>query len=186
LAIEVTELYDRRRDLLDAEDLDDLGPESGHALEHALPQLRFSRDVEDSRAINRIEGGAIIIAGSGMCTGGRIRHHFKYNLWRPRNHVVIVGFQAHGTLGRMLVDGVRRVKLFGERIAIKAQIHTLGGFSAHAGQSQLLDWASGFRGHPDFYLVHGEPEAGDALAAALADGPGIRARCAEYKQTIDL
>ena len=186
MAIEVTQLYDRRRDLLDSEDLDDMGGESGGVLERALPQLRFSRDVEDSRAINRVEGGAIIIAGSGMCTGGRIRHHFKYNLGQRRNQVVIVGFQARGTLGRILVDGVRRVKLFGEQIAVKAQIHTLGGFSAHAGQSQLLDWASSFRGRPDFYLVHGEPEASDALAEALAAGPGIQARCAEFKQTIDL
>jgi metallo-beta-lactamase family protein len=108
-------------------------------------------------ALNKITSGAIIIAGSGMCTGGRIRHHFKHNLWRKNNHIVFTGFQAQGTLGRSLVDGAKQVKFMGQEFAVKAQIHTLGGFSAHAGQSQLLDWAGRFQGkQPRLYLVHGE------------------------------
>jgi len=110
-----------------------------------------------------------------MCNGGRIRHHFKYNLWRQDAHVIIVGFQAAGTLGRRLVDGVQKVKLLGSEVAVKASIHTLGGFSAHAGQTQLLDWAAAFRDRPAFHLVHGEPEAQQALAEALKQRLGIEA-----------
>ena len=109
-------------------------------------------------AINRIKSGAVIIAGSGMCTGGRIVHHFKHNLWRPECHVVFPGFQARGTLGRNIVDGASAVRVFHQRIAVKAQIHTLGGFSAHAGQSQLLDWVGHFAHRPALYLIHGERE----------------------------
>ena len=108
-------------------------------------------------ALNTITSGAIIIAGSGMCTGGRIRHHFKHNLWRENNHIVFTGFQAQGTLGRSLVDGAKRVRFMGQEFAVKSKVHTLGGFSAHAGQSQLLDWAGRFQGkRPHLYLVHGE------------------------------
>lgn len=118
-------------------------------------------------ALNHVKAGAIIIAGSGMCTGGRIRHHFKHRLWQKNTHVVFVGFQAKGTLGRILVNGVKKIKLFGQEIMVRAKIHTLGGFSAHAGQQQLLDWAAGFADNPRFYLVHGEPDALQALAKAL-------------------
>ena len=108
-------------------------------------------------AINRISSGAIIIAGNGMCTGGRIVHHFKNQLWRNNTHVIIVGFQAKGGTGRALVDGATHVNILGNNIAVKAKIHTLGGFSAHADQSQLLDWAGEFNDpKPELYLVHGE------------------------------
>lgn len=115
-------------------------------------------------AINRIESGAIIIAGSGMCNGGRIRHHLKHNLWRSKAHVIIVGYQAIGTPGRALVDGAKTFRVVGEEIAVKASIHTLGGFSAHASQSQLLDWASKFKKiRPKLYLIHEEDRAKEAL-----------------------
>jgi metallo-beta-lactamase family protein len=124
-----------------------------------LPPLHFSRTPEESMHINKISGGAIVIAGSGMCSGGRIRHHLKNNLWRNNTHIIIVGFQAQGTLGRALVDGAERVSIFGKEIAVNASIHTLGGFSAHADQGQLLDWAGHFsEPRPDLYLVHGELE----------------------------
>jgi metallo-beta-lactamase family protein len=120
-------------------------------------------------AINRVKSGAIIIAGSGMCTGGRIAHHFKHNLWREDCHVVFPGFQARGTPGRAIVDGASTVKMLHQRIAVKAQIHTLGGFSAHAGQSQLLDWVSHFDHHPELYLVHGELEKMQVLQQTLRE-----------------
>ena len=120
-------------------------------------------------ALNRLKGGAIIIAGSGMCTGGRIRHHLKHNLWRRNAHVIIVGFQATGTPGRALVDGAQVFRMAGEEIAVKAKIHTLGGFSAHASQSQLLDWVEGFKRKPKIYLVHGEPEAKRVLGDKLLE-----------------
>jgi len=123
-----------------------------------LPMLTFTRSTEESIALNMINGGAIIIAGSGMCTGGRIRHHLKHNLWNRKNHLVFVGFQARGTLGRSIVDGAQKVNLMGNEIAVRAQVDTLGGFSAHAGQSQLLQWAGNFKQKPNLHLVHGELE----------------------------
>jgi metallo-beta-lactamase family protein len=93
-----------------------------------------------------------------MCTGGRIRHHLKHNLWNNKNHLVFVGFQARGTTGRAIVDGAQKINLMGNEIAVRAQVHTLGGFSAHAGQQQLLQWAGNFKQKPTLYLVHGELE----------------------------
>ncbi|MCC6714078.1 MAG: MBL fold metallo-hydrolase [Gammaproteobacteria bacterium] len=165
MAIDVTQLYQRHRALLDPGDLARLGG-SGH-FKQALDFLRLARTPEDSMAINRFRSGAIIIAGSGMCEGGRIRHHLKHNLWRRQTHLIFVGFQAQGTLGRRIVDGAESVRLFGQEIAVKAQIHTLGGFSAHAGQAQLLGWARHFKGKPRFHLVHGEERALSALQSAM-------------------
>src|SRR5690606_27989226 len=132
---------------------------SSRSLREFLPCLTITGTVEESMMINKVKSGAIIIAGSGMCTGGRIRHHFKQRLWQKHTHVLFVGFQAQGTLGRILVNGVKKIKLFGQELMVRAQIHTLGGFSAHAGQRELLQWAAGFDGEPRFYLVHGEPRA---------------------------
>jgi metallo-beta-lactamase family protein len=102
-----------------------------------------------------------------MCTGGRIKHHFKHNLWRSDCHVIMVGFQVRGTLGRSLVDGAKHVRLWGETIRVGAKIHTIGGLSAHADQSGLLDWYSGFQGQPPVALVHGEEDAIATLGAVL-------------------
>ena len=129
--------------------------------------VHFCASTEDSIALNRIDRGAIIIAGSGMCTGGRIRHHFKHRLWRDDTHVVMVGFQAAGTLGRHLVEGAREIALWGETVRVAAKIHTLGGFSAHADQSGLCEWYGAFRHHPPTTLVHGEHRAISALSAEL-------------------
>ncbi len=185
MAIAATEVYHRYQDVFNREDRAALRqPESG-SLHHLLPTLRYSRSTAESMALNRISDGAIIIAGSGMCNGGRIRHHLKHNLWRQGAHVVIVGFQARGTPGRALVDGTRRLKVAGEDIAVRAEVHTLGGFSAHASQSQLLEWVGGFQRRPRVYLVHGEPEAKAALQAKLEDS-GWQAEIAASGQTISL
>ena len=120
-------------------------------------------------AINRINSGAIIIAGSGMCTGGRIVHHFKHNIWRKECHLIFPGFQARGTLGRNIVDGATSIKVLHQRLAVQAQVHTLGGFSAHAGQNQLIDWAKHFEHRPELYLVHGELEKMQVLQQALKE-----------------
>ena len=159
MATSVSEIYTRHTYLYNKED-----PEFNEAIQNGgwkdwLPILSYTRTTEESMALNKIAGGAIIIAGSGMCTGGRIRHHLKHSLWRDKNHIVFVGFQARGTLGRALVDGARRVRFMNEDFSVNAQIHTLGGFSAHAGQTQLLDWAGKFADkQPRLYLVHGELE----------------------------
>ncbi len=108
-----------------------------------------------------------MIAGSGMCSGGRIVHHLKYNLWRPECHVVMIGFQAAGTLGRRLVDGAEHVRLWQETIKVQARIHTVGGLSAHADQAGLMGWYGAFRNRPRLCLVHGEPAVQQELATKL-------------------
>jgi metallo-beta-lactamase family protein len=118
-------------------------------------------------ALNRISGGAIIIAGSGMCTGGRVRHHLKHLLWRNDSSVVFVGFAAVGTLGRTLVDGAKTVSIFGEKISVRAQIYTIGGFSAHADQQELLNWHQKTGNPKTTFLVHGEEDAMKAFAEKL-------------------
>lgn len=180
MAIEATDAYSRFRHLYDAPLF-----VPGRS-QPVLENLVMSRSSEDSMAINRIESGAIVIAGSGMCTGGRILHHLKHNLWRPQCHVVIVGYQARGTLGRQLVDGAQYVRIFGEAIRANARVHTVGGLSAHADQAGLLDWYGAFESRPPVCLVHGEAAAQASLAAALRARFSTNARIPEYGETIDL
>ena len=118
-------------------------------------------------ALNRVRSGAIIIAGSGMCNGGRIKHHLKHNIWRKNCHIIISGFQARGTLGRQLVDGARRIRLWGETISVSARIHTIGGLSAHADQNGLVEWYKGFKNRPPLVLVHGEQSSMEILKSRL-------------------
>ncbi|MEH6584823.1 MAG: MBL fold metallo-hydrolase [Halioglobus sp.] len=167
MAIDVTRVYDHWLRLLDSEDVKQLSDVHRSSLEGFLPTLHLTPDTDQSMAINRIKGGALIIAGSGMCTGGRIRHHFKQRIWDDRNSIIFIGFQARGTLGRLLVDGVKNIKLFNESYVVKANIETLGGFSAHAGQSGLVGWMGNFQPAPRTLLVHGEPRAQDVLADRL-------------------
>jgi metallo-beta-lactamase family protein len=133
-----------------------------------LPGLHFTRETADSMALNRIVGGAVILAGSGMCTGGRIRHHLKHNLWRENSSVVFVGFAAGGTLARKIIDGARSVHLFGEEIMVRAGIHTINGFSAHADRDELLAWHRRI-GTQRTFLVHGEEETARLFAPLLHD-----------------
>jgi metallo-beta-lactamase family protein len=133
-------------------------------------ELRFIADVEESKALNKIKGGAIIISASGMCDAGRIVHHLANNLPRPQNAIIITGFQAYGSLGRRLVDKATKVRLFGEEVLVKASVHTIGGLSAHADQAGLLDWLRGFKLAPKtVFVVHGEPESASVLAMSIRD-----------------
>ena len=167
MANRANQIYARFHDQFDEQDRALIQQHGDGDLRKWLPPLRITASPEDSMAINRIKSGAIIIAGSGMCTGGRIVHHFKHNLWRSECHLVFPGFQAAGTLGRNIVDGAPTVRVLHQRIAVKAKVHTLGGFSAHAGQSQLIDWVSHFDHHPELYLVHGELEKMKVLQSEL-------------------
>ncbi|MCS7199647.1 MAG: MBL fold metallo-hydrolase [Caldimicrobium sp.] len=123
-----------------------------------LPNLYLTEDKEDSKAINLIKSSAIIIAGNGTLTGGRILHHLKNNIWREECSLVFVGYQPKGTLGRKIVDGAERIQLFGEEVPVKAQIYTINGFSSHAGQRELLEWLSPIKDPERIFLIHGEPE----------------------------
>ncbi|WP_369958936.1 MBL fold metallo-hydrolase RNA specificity domain-containing protein [Pseudomonas benzenivorans] len=167
MAIRANAIYARYHTQFDRAHQAEIEARHVRRAEDWLPILRCTPTPDESMAINRIKSGAIIIAGSGMCNGGRIVHHFKHNLWRSDCHLVFPGFQARGTLGRAIVDGATTAKVLHQRIAVKAQVHTLGGFSAHAGQSQLLDWISHFSQRPELYLVHGELEKMQALQQAL-------------------
>jgi metallo-beta-lactamase family protein len=123
-----------------------------------MPGLHLTRETAESIALNRISGGAVILAGSGMCTGGRVRHHLRHNLRRRECSVVFVGFAARGTLARRIVDGAETVRIWGEEIPVRARIHTINGFSAHADQAELLDWHRGLGDPERTFLVHGEHE----------------------------
>jgi metallo-beta-lactamase family protein len=170
--------------MLDGDDVRRLSDVHKTSLEKFLPTLNLTPDTEQSMAINRIKGGAIIIAGSGMCTGGRIRHHFKQRIWDDRNTIIFTGYQARGTLGRILVDGASTIKLFGEEYVVKCNIETLGGLSAHAGQSGLLQWINNFSPAPRTLLVHGEPQAQDALAERLWRDQGLKVEIPARGQSI--
>ncbi len=183
MAIQATEVYARHNDLYDPEATRLWRQNRMRAL---LPNLHFTRTANQSMALNKVRSGAIIIAGSGMCSGGRIKHHFKHNIWRKNCHIVISGFQAQGTLGRRLVDGARRIRLWGEAINVAAEIHTLGGLSAHADQNGLVDWYAGFCRKPSVMLVHGEAQAAQALGKRLRADLHAPVRIAKPREVIDL
>lgn len=166
MAVAASQVYWKHRDRYDDEAARLRGSFRGMP---PLPNLTLCETADDSRAINSVRGGAIIIAGSGMANGGRILHHLLRNLDRPECHVVIVGFQAPGTLGRQLVDRVPEVTIHGRRVRCAAQVHTVGGLSAHGDQEDLLRWYDSFERRPPVWLVHGEVTAADALAVKLRE-----------------
>jgi metallo-beta-lactamase family protein len=154
--------------------------------EARLRNLLLSRSSEESMAINDIDSGAIVIAGSGMCTGGRVMHHLKHNLWKSDCRIVFVGFQAAGTLGRKIVDGAETVRIFGEEIRVNAKIYTVGGLSAHADQAGLVAWYKSIDKAPPLYLIHGEDEARTALAKQIASATGRKPTVPALNDRIDL
>lgn len=178
MGIEATEAYAEYRHLYGARLF---GPDA-HLLK--LPNFHATRTTEESMTINAVRSGAIIIAGSGMCSGGRIHHHLKNNIARPECHVIFAGYQALGTLGRRIVDGADEVKLWGEKHAVRAQVHTIGGLSAHADQADLVNWYGAFKNQPPLYLVHGEPDAQQALAAKIREHCGAPVTIARYAETV--
>ncbi len=153
-----------------------------------FPNLKFTPSTEESRAINEFQGPAVIIAGNGMASAGRIKHHLKHNLWRENCHVVIVGFQAQGTTGRLLVEGAEKVKIFREDVAVKAKVHTIGGFSAHADQKELLEWL-GSLAHPGLKvnLMHGEETSALAFRRVASERyPSLQFHLPHWNETLPL
>ncbi len=152
-----------------------------------FPEVTFTPTVEESRAVNEIRGGVMIISASGMCDAGRVRHHLKHNLWRPESTILFVGYQAEGTLGRRLLDGARQIKLFGEDIAVRASIASIRGFSAHADRDELLKWVGKFKRKPSqIILVHGEDEALESMAALLKEQIQVDVYIPSYLEEISL
>lgn len=152
-----------------------------------LPYLHFTGSVEESMALNQISSGAIIISASGMCTAGRIKHHLRHNLPRRESSVMITGFQARGTLGRRLVDGADRVRIFGQDIPVRASVHTVGGLSAHADQAALLAWTANFSKPPaQTFVVHGEASAAEEFAGQLRAKSGWQVMVPEPGRCVQL
>ena len=169
MAGKVVQVYDRHLDLFDAQAQAVWRQQPSP---FRLPNLRITDSTEESKAINAVDSGAIIIAGSGMATGGRILHHLRHRLGRADTHVVFVGYQAEGSLGRRLVDRAPWVRIHGHDHRVNASIHTIGGLSAHTDQQGLIAWYGHFTGRPPLVLVHGEDRAREALAGEIGQRSG--------------
>ncbi|MCD6339652.1 MAG: MBL fold metallo-hydrolase, partial [Verrucomicrobia bacterium] len=184
MAIEATNIYTRHPELFDAEAAE---RSRNRYFIKDFRSLQLCRTADESRALNDLSGPCLIMAGAGMCNAGRILHHFRQNLWKKETWVLIVGYQARGSLGRLLVEGVKKVRIFGETIAVKAAVRTLGGFSAHAGQKDLLNWFECLApARPRLFLTHGEPPAQQALAEEIERRFKIRAATPGMRETIEL
>ena len=165
MAIEALNIYTRHRELFDDAMTKFIAE---RPLRADLKTMTLSATAQDSMKINDQPGPCLVMAGAGMCNAGRILHHLKQNLWRPETHVLIVGYQSHESLGRRLVEGAKLVSIHGEKIAVKAKVHTLGGFSAHAGQTDLVTWFNAIApSKPRVILTHGEDEPRHALARLI-------------------
>lgn len=184
MAIEATKLYGKHAELFDEEAL--AMHRSGDLREN-LETVQFCPTAADSRALNDVKGPCMIMAGAGMCTGGRILHHFRHNLARPGTTVLMVGYQARGSLGRLLVDKKDMVTIFGERIPVRASVHTFGGLSGHAGQSDLLRWLDSFAAsRPRVFLTHGEAKARESLGKLIAERHNLCVEYPQMKETIEI
>lgn len=184
LAIEATKIYGKHNELFDEES--QAMTKSGELRRH-LESVRFCPTADESRALNDVKGPCMIMAGSGMCTGGRILHHLRHNLYRPETAVLIVGYQSPGTLGRQLVDGAKSVVIHGESVVVRASIHTMGGFSAHAGQDDLLHWfAVVAPSRPRVIITHGEDRARKALSDLIRSRYGLRPERPNLGDVIEL
>ncbi len=182
MATEATKIYARHRELFD-EDMVRFLKEG--SIEEDLRTLRMTITADESKTINTLTGPCLIMAGAGMCSAGRILHHLKNHLWKPETHVVIVGYQADGSLGRMLVNGEKSVKIHGEKVAVKATVHTLGGFSAHAGQTDLLHWFEALApSRPRVALTHGEDGPRKELARLIRERHRLNALLPDLRDVI--
>lgn len=172
LAISITKTFHRHPECLEERVLRELR-ERGDIFD--FPYLEFTRRVEDSKRINDYSGRAIIIAGNGMCTGGRILHHLKHRAWDERNSIIFVGYQAEGTIGRQIVDGAKKIKVFNETIAVKLKVYTINGFSSHADQPQLLEWVKRTADRNSrVVLVHGEKPVMEQFVPLVEREVGVK------------
>lgn len=184
MAIKVTDVFKKHPELFDPETME-LIQKGMHLCD--LPGLTMSNTTDQSKAINHIKGTVIIIAGSGMCTGGRIKHHLKNNIGRPESTILFVGYQAVGTLGRLILDGVNPIRIFGEEHEVKARIKKISGFSAHADQNELLRWLASLKKAPrQIFVTHGEPDAANAFKKLLEEKTGWPCTVPAYQQEITL
>jgi metallo-beta-lactamase family protein len=184
MAIQATNIYVKHKEIFDEQMTRFI---SERPLSRDLTTLRATASPQQSRKINEVEGSCMILAGAGMCNAGRILHHLKHNLWREEARVLIVGFQGHGSLGRRLVEGQKMVSIHGEKVMVRAKVHTLGGFSAHAGQKDLLAWFSAVApSKPRVILTHGEDKARRTLSAEIRKRFGVSSCLPRMGEVIQL
>lgn len=184
MAVKASQIYAEHKELFDDEMLKYI---SQRPVREDLKSLTVCETAEQSKKINDVQGACLVLAGAGMCTGGRILHHLKNNLWKPETHVVIVGYQGDGSLGRQLVDGAKEVKIFGEKIAVRARVHTLGGFSAHAGQTDLLAWLGAVApARPRVVLTHGENGPRKILAGLIQQRYKLKPWLPDLNDSVEL
>lgn len=185
LAISITEIFSRNAESFDEEAQEFIRLHGRCPL--TLKNLKFSRTVEESKAINNIEGGAIIISASGMCDAGRIKHHLKHNLWRENSTVLFIGYQAHGSLGRNILDGAKKVRIHGEEITVNARIESIPSYSSHSDQKNILRWIDNISKKPELiFLVHGEIEESSVLKALIEEKYGIETHIPSYLEEYPL
>jgi metallo-beta-lactamase family protein len=183
MAIEATKIYVKHKEIFDEQMTKFI---SERPLRDDLKSLKVTASPQDSMKINDFQGSCLILAGAGMCNAGRILHHLKRNLWREEARVLIVGFQGHGSLGR-LVEGQPTVNIHGEKIVVRAKVHTMGGFSAHAGQRDLLAWFSAVApSKPRLVLTHGEDKPRRTLSAEIRKRFGISSYLPRMNEVIRL
>lgn len=184
MAIDVTEVYRHHLDWMDAETRAAL---DGGELRRAWSAVRMLRTVEQSKRVQQMGGNQIVLAGSGMCTGGRIKHHLRHNIERPESTILFAGYQAEGTLGRLILDGAAEVRILGRVQPVRARVRQIHGLSAHAGRSDLLAWLRGFHAAPRrVFVTHGEEQSALALARSIEAGPGHRVETPRYADVVDL
>ena len=184
LAISATEIFKKNTNLFEDE-IQEKIKSGDNPLE--FPGLQFTKTAEESKALNESTDPCIIISASGMCDVGRIKHHLKHNLWNPKSTILFVGYQAPGTLGRTIVEGAKKVKIFGEEIAVNARIEYIEGYSGHADQEWLLNFVYSFTNQPKhIFLVHGEPEGQEVLKQKIEENPGTKVTIPEFGQSFEL
>jgi metallo-beta-lactamase family protein len=184
MAISVTKVFEHHPELFD-EEMNELIRRRESLFD--FRGLKMTRTVDESKAINHIKGTVIIMAGSGMCTGGRIKHHLVQNISRPESTILFVGYQAVGTLGRQIIDGAEEVRILGQKHPVKAKVVQINGFSAHADRSELFRWLSGLQRPPrHLFVTHGEPEAAQSFAGFLRDKLGWEISVPRYQDKVVL
>lgn len=184
MAVAVTEVFKRHLELFDSETSALI---SGGDNPLTMPELRFSRTTDESRMLNEVRSGAIILSASGMCDAGRIKHHLKHNLWRPECTVLFVGYQAPGTKGHHLLNGATSIRIHGEEVAVKADIRNIDAYSSHADQQGLLEWVSMMKHKPRrVFLVHGDPEALNTMSGLMPEKLGLDAYAPVWQETVEL
>ncbi len=184
MAVKITKVFQQFSDLFDRE-MKDLLRQRNSPFD--FPGLKMIETVEESKALNEIKGTAMIIAGSGMCTGGRIKHHLVANISRPESTILFVGYQATGTLGRQIVDGAKSVRIHGQSRPVRARIARIQGFSAHADRDELLRWFSALSVSPrHIFITHGEDEAAEKFQKFIKEKTGFEASVPAYQTTVNL